>query len=199
MTMAVNLHEVRRRATREALRSSALELFRERGFDEVNVSDIAGAAGVTERTFYRHFATKESVLFQDYQNRLEWLAAALDVRPADESLFDAIRVAVRSFPHDLEIVRQAATLRNSLISGERVSGHLRVVQASFAAVLTDFVRERHASHPDVELGAIVTGSVVAAALVGAVEVWGLRCCVDDVGGLVERSLELVRTGLAGFA
>jgi AcrR family transcriptional regulator len=199
MTTATNLHEVRRRATREALRTTALEMFRERGFDDVSVTDIANAVGVTERTFYRHFPTKESVLFQDYQHRLEWLAAALDVRPADESLFDSIVVAVRSFPHDIEIVRQAATLRNSLISGERVAGHLRVVQASFAVVLSEFVRKRHANHPDVELGATVTGNVLAAALVSAVEVWGLGGCQDDVGVLTVRSLSLVRDGLGEFA
>nr|WP_243706773.1 TetR/AcrR family transcriptional regulator [Mycobacterium marinum] len=37
-------------------------------------------AGVTERTFFRHFPTKEAVLFQDYENQLEWLARALAQR-----------------------------------------------------------------------------------------------------------------------
>ena len=87
--------------------------------------------GVTERTFYRHFPTKESILFQDYETRLDWLSAALAMRPATESIFDSVLLATRSFPHDLEIVYQAAVLRTSLISGERVAGHLRIVQASF--------------------------------------------------------------------
>jgi hypothetical protein len=80
------------------------------------------------------------VLFQDYETHLEWLAEALALRPAGESVFDAVLASVGSFPHDVEIVRQAAIVRATLISGERIAGHLRVVQASFAAVMTDFCR-----------------------------------------------------------
>jgi hypothetical protein len=82
------------------------------------------------------------VLFQDYETHLEWLAEALALRPAGESVFDAVLASVGSFPHDVEIVRQAAIVRATLISGERIAGHLRVVQASFAAVMTDFVQKR---------------------------------------------------------
>jgi AcrR family transcriptional regulator len=43
----------------------------------VTVTELAAEAGVTERTFFRHFATKEAVLFEDYETQLEWLAEAL--------------------------------------------------------------------------------------------------------------------------
>ena len=82
MVVTTNRHELRRLATRDALRQSALEKFAERGFDAVTVAEVAEEVGVTERTFYRHFPTKESVLFQDYENRLDWLSSALASRPA---------------------------------------------------------------------------------------------------------------------
>lgn len=195
-TSTTNLHELKRRATRDALRQTALQRFGDRGFDDVTVAEIAAEVGVTERTFYRHFPTKESVLFQDYQNRLDWFAAALEVRPTTETVFDSVRAAVRSFPHDIEIVRQAAVLRTSLISGDRVADHLRVVQASFAAVITEFVRQRRADDPDVDLLAAVAGTAIAAALVSAVEVWGLGGLTEDVDLVVSRALALVETGLA---
>ena len=44
-----------------------------------------------------------------------------------EPLFDAVLASVQSFPHDLELVRQAAMARSALISAERVANHLRVV------------------------------------------------------------------------
>ncbi|HWC33389.1 MAG TPA: TetR family transcriptional regulator [Mycobacteriales bacterium] len=198
MTVTTNQHEIRRRATRDALRETALSMFAEAGFDNVTVAEVADAVGVTERTFYRHFPTKEAVLFQDYQYRLEWLSSALALRPVDESVFDSVLVAVQSFPHDIEIVRQAAILRNSIISGERVADHLRIVQMSFAAVLSDFVRQRHADHPDVVLLAATSGNVLAAALVSAVEVWGVSGCTDDVAALVGRSLEYLRSGLSAL-
>jgi len=195
-TSTTNLHELKRRATRDALRQTALQRFGDRGFDDVTVAEIAAEVGVTERTFYRHFPTKEAVLFQDYQNRLDWFAAALEVRPKSESVFDAVRAAVRSFPHDIEIVRQAAMLRTSLISGDRVADHLRVVQASFAAVITDFVRDRRSGDPDIDLLAAVAGTAIAAALVSAVEVWGLGGCAEDVDLVVSRAMALVESGLA---
>ncbi len=193
MATPTNRHELRRRSTHEALRQAALKSFARKGFVNVTVTELAAEAGVTERTFFRHFPTKEAVLFQDYETQLEWLAEALAQRPASESLFDAVMASVAAFPHDLEVVRQAATARAELISAERVEGHLRVVQSSFAHVLTEFVRSRN---PGFELAAEVAGSTLAAALVVAVENWGRNGCTGDLGEVVVVSLDLLRSGLA---
>jgi len=87
----------------------------------VTVTELAREAGVTERTFFRHFPTKEAVLFQDYETQVEWLSQALAQRPASESLFEAVLASVARFPHDLEVVRQAATARTELISADRIA------------------------------------------------------------------------------
>jgi len=192
----MNGHELRRRSTHEALRRAALKSFARKGFANVTVTELAAEAGVTERTFFRHFPTKEAVLFQDYESQLEWLAEALAQRPATESLFDAVLASVAAFPHDLEVVRQAATARTELISAERIASHLRVVQASFADVLAEFVRDRNPDLANIDLAAEVAGSALAAALVVAVENWGRNGCVGDLGELVATSLSLVRSGLA---
>ena len=194
-----NRHELRRRSTHEALREAALKSFARKGFTNVTVTELAAEAGVTERTFFRHFPTKEAVLFQDYDTHLEWLAEALEQRPARESLFDAVLASVAAFPHDLEVVRQAATARAELISADRIASHLRVVQASFARVLTDFIRTRNPDVANIDLGAEVAGSALAAALVVAVENWGRSGCAGDLGELVAASLDLVRSGLAPLA
>jgi hypothetical protein len=117
-------------------------------------------------------------------------------RPASENLFDAVLASVVSFPHDLEVVRQAALLRAELIGGERAAGHLRLVQASFAEVITDFVEGRYADVPDIGLKAEVAGAALAAALVVAVENWGRGGCTGDLGQIVRDSVGLVRSGLA---
>ena len=82
MAEPTNLHELRRRSTHEALRRVALAQFASQGFANVTVTQLATEAGVTERTFFRHFPSKEAVLFQDYDTHLEWLAEALAQRPA---------------------------------------------------------------------------------------------------------------------
>ena len=199
MTATPNLHELRWQSTHEALRRVALEMFARKGFANVTVAELAQQAGVTQRTFFRHFPTKEAVLFKDYDTHLEWLAEALAERPASEPLFDAVLASVTSFPHDLEVVRQAAILRATLIDGERAAGHLRVVQASFARVLTDFVKSRHADTPDIDLLAEVAGATLAAALVVAVETWGRGGCTGDIGAIVVASVNVVRSGLAPVA
>ncbi|APE14603.1 TetR family transcriptional regulator [Mycobacterium crocinum] len=194
-----NLHDRRRTSTREALREVALARFARDGFANVTVAQLADDAGVTQRTFFRHFPTKEAVLFQDYETQLEWFAEALSRRPANESLFDAVLGSVVSFPHDLEVVRQAAILRATLLDGERTAGHLRVVQASFAEVLTDFVKRRHTDLPNVDLIAEVAGAALAAVLVAAVEHWGRDGCATDLREVVSTSIDLVRSGLAPLA
>jgi AcrR family transcriptional regulator len=194
-----NRHELRRRSTHEALRQAALKCFARKGFANVTVTELAREAGVTERTFFRHFPTKEAVLFQDYETQLEWLAEALAQRPVSESLFDAVLASVAAFPHDLEVVRQAATARTELISAARTANHLRVVQSSFARVLTEFIRKRYPDVLNIDLAAEVAGSALAAALVVAVENWGRNGCRGDLGELVATSLDVVRSGLAPLA
>jgi AcrR family transcriptional regulator len=196
MTTTPNLHEQRRRSTHEALRRAALASFASKGFANVTVTELARVAGVTERTFFRHFPTKEAVLFQDYETQVEWLSEALAQRPESESLFDAVLVSIASFPYDLELVRQAATARTELISAERIASHLRVVQASFAGVITDFVKTRYSETPDIDLLAEVAGATLAAALVTGVENWGRNGCTGDLGEITAKTLNLVRTGLA---
>jgi hypothetical protein len=95
-------------------------------------------------------------------------------RPA--VLVNVVLASVVSFPHDIEVVRQAALLRAKLIGGERAAGHLRVVQASFAKEIAEFIRSRYTGVPDVELKAEVAGAVLAATLVAAVEFWGRGGC-----------------------
>jgi len=196
MTASPNLHELRRRSTREALRHAALARFASKGFSNVTVTELAREAGVTERTFFRHFPTKEAVLFQDYETQVEWLADALTKRPESESVFDAVLAGVASFPHDLEVVRQAASARTELISADRIAAHLRVVQASFAGVITGFIKERYARAHEIDLVAEVAGATLAAALVAAVENWGRYGCTGDLDEITATCVNLVRSGLS---
>jgi AcrR family transcriptional regulator len=196
MTSTPNLHEQRRRSTHEALRRAALASFASKGFANVTVTELAREAGVTERTFFRHFPTKEAVLFQDYETQVEWFSDALAQRPPSEPLFDAVLASVASFPYDLEVVRQAATARTELITADRIASHLRVVQSSFAGVITDFIKSRYSDTPDIDLVAEVAGATLAAALVVAVENWGRNGCTGDLGEITAAAMNLLRSGLA---
>ncbi len=71
-----------------------------------------------------------------------------------------------------------------------------MVQASFAAVITEFVRSRYPDMPGIDLDAEVAGAALGAALVVAVENWGAEGCVGDLGEIVTASVDLIRSGLA---
>jgi AcrR family transcriptional regulator len=74
--------ERKKRATRDAIRVAALELFVDRGFDGVTVEQICARADVATSTFFRHFPTKEDVVLDDFSDRGRQLLEALDAQPA---------------------------------------------------------------------------------------------------------------------
>ena len=88
--MATESLAAQMRAKRSELMISELEgvallLFEERGFDTVTVEDIASAAHISVRTFYRYFPAKEDVLQVKIDRRSKALRAALATRPDDEA------------------------------------------------------------------------------------------------------------------
>jgi AcrR family transcriptional regulator len=86
--------EAGKRARRAALTTAAHRLFAERGYEATTVRDIASAAGLTERTFYRYFDGKEGLLAEEYQAWLGTLAQAVRDRPDAEPPLTAIYNAV---------------------------------------------------------------------------------------------------------
>ena len=164
----------KRERTRQALRRCALARFAEEGFDAANVADICADAGVTERTFFRHFPTKESVLFDDYASRLGWFRAALERRPRGEPLLQSVRIAIESYPDETEVVRQVALARRGLLSGRVIEGQLRRIQSGFAVAIARHAESRLPKSKRRPLAAAVIGEAVAGALVSALRLWGER-------------------------
>src|ERR1700710_610915 len=77
-------------ASRERLQQAALELFSAKGFDETTVVEIALAAGLTERTFYRYFADKREVLFGVQAEFQQAFVDAINRAPADALPLDMV-------------------------------------------------------------------------------------------------------------
>src|SRR6266498_2419189 len=85
------VRERTRRAVRDELTQLAKELFVEKGYDETTIDDLAAAAGMSKRTFFRYFASKEELVVGKYEVLGEQLAEDLAARPADEPLWVSLR------------------------------------------------------------------------------------------------------------
>lgn len=155
--------------TRAALRNAAMVRFLAQGVEATTAEEIASDAGVTLRTFYRHFGSKHDLLFADYDSGLQWFRRALAERPADESIIDAVNTAVFAFPYDVEAVTQIANLRIGALDPTRIVEQMRRVQSDFAHALLDHLRRRHPAAPELDL--TVAARAIAAAVFAGMEVW----------------------------
>ena len=88
------LRELKKQRTRDLLLRSALELFTERGYEETTVDDIAEAADVSQRTFFRYFASKEDAAFFVARLAESHFVRAVLARPPEEAPLDALRRAL---------------------------------------------------------------------------------------------------------
>jgi AcrR family transcriptional regulator len=114
---AVGRRERKREETRASLIRSALELFGEHGYDAVTVTDIADRSDVDPSTFFRHFPSKESVLFTDIDSYVDHVRRLIDQRPVDEPIIETLRETSRAWSSgetfDLELENLRANLTES--------------------------------------------------------------------------------------
>lgn len=89
-----SVRETKKNRTRNQLIAVATKLFVEKGFDATTVDDIVAIADVSQRTFFRYFPTKESVLFWDHENRVEQFEQLLSDNEQDLPPFRRIRTAM---------------------------------------------------------------------------------------------------------
>jgi AcrR family transcriptional regulator len=195
---------VRSERTREALVQAAMVRFLAQGVEDTSAEQIAADAGVSLRTFYRHFRSKHDLLFADYTG-LQWFRAALDARPADEPVIDSVQSAIFAFPYDVEALTKIAALRGGELDPGRIVRHIQEVQADFADAIAAQLQRRSCAAdqiPDERLRIAVTARCIAAAVFGAMEVWmlGEDRSLGELARVCHAALESLRSGItAGWA
>ncbi len=180
--------------TREALRQAAIRHFVEHGFEAANVPTIAAEVGVTERTFYRHFATKDEVLFVDVTTSLAWFRTGVRERlEAGDDLIAAVLHAVAAPPVDPRLMVEIARLRTELLSPARIERSFRDAQG----VMVRYLREVLSERGEEPLRAAVRAEVVAGAIFAALTVWteSPDARLGALRATTERALEEVRAAL----
>lgn len=191
---------MRSERTREALRQAAVVRFLAQGVEDTSAEQIAADAGVSLRTFYRHFSSKHDLLFADYTG-LNWFRAALEARPVDEPVIDSVQAAIFAFPYDVEAVTKIAALRGGDLDQGRIVRHIRDVQADLAdAIEAQLQLRRRAAQQTSEdrLRVTVLGRCIAAAVFGAMEAWmvGEDRSLGALAKMSHLALESLRAGIA---
>lgn len=143
------------------LREAAMALYAERGFDGTTVAEIADRAGVTARTFFRHFADKREVLFAGSELLQEVMVKALAAAPADATPMAATTIAVLASAEFFDDIRRDYSRRRAAVitaTPELLEREL-IKMASLTTALTQGLLERGVA-PEVAALAAETGVAV---------------------------------------
>ncbi len=166
-----------REDTRTRIESAALDLFTAQGFEQVTIDDIADAAGISRRTFFRHVGAKADAVWGDFDAhvlRLEALLLAASVGPRTAggpsvlASICAAYVEVNDYTEaDLQMLRHRMRV---ILTEPALQAHSQVRYAAIDRVVAAHVARRTGVHPDALLPRLVATSTRAAATT-AFEVW----------------------------
>jgi AcrR family transcriptional regulator len=137
------------------LQQAAFELYCERGFESTTVAQIAERAGLTERTFFRHFADKREVLFRGMSGLQDFLVDSVDGAPASRPPIEAIAAALDEAARVLFEERSLfARRRQAVITSHPELRERELIKlAGLAAALAEALRRRGVTDPAAGLAA----------------------------------------------
>ena len=175
---------------RDRLQRAALALFGERGYDRTTAIEIAAQAGVTERTFFRHFADKREVLFDGQAKLRAALTAAIADAPEELGPLATLFRAFRSVLPAIEANRPFAKPRHAIIAATPALHEREIAKtAALADALVAALQARGVT----DLRAVLAAQTGMAAFVQATVAW----LDDPEPGLGER-LERARRELVAL-
>ncbi|CAM3002727.1 TetR family transcriptional regulator [Mycobacterium intermedium] len=191
--VAESLRDRQRAQVRADIRRAAFRLFIERGYDRVTTEEIASAAGVSPRTFFRHVPTKEELLLAPVRHGGAAIVNLLEQRPANESpdvaLINAIVTRTRSFDEsDTEEWRAALLVVPELL------GKLTMHTPADQERATKLIAERMGCDPDVDIRPGLLVQLCFAAADFGFQQWVRQSkAVRPLDSYVTESLEAVKS------
>ncbi len=181
-------HPGRRRVTSRAeLEQAAFALFAARGFDATTVDEIAAAAGIGRRTFFRYFPSKNDIPWGAFELELERMRVRLKACSPEVPLMDAIRLALIDFnrvpPAQVPLHRRRMEL---ILRVPTLLAHSTLRFTAWRQVVAEFVAERTGCRPG-ELAPQVIAHAVLGVAVAAYEHW-LDDDDADLGTLLDAGM-----------
>lgn len=181
---------------RARLEEAALGLFEERGFDAVTVDDIASRAGVTARTFFRHFSDKREVLFGGGEAFKQLFLDSLDGVPVAALPADAIAQTLEAVATTFANRRNAVRQRRGVIAASAELQERELVKLAMVEVaLADALWQRGVA----ELGAGIAAAAAMAVFRQAFDRWAAATDERDLADLVSEHLQALRSAIGAPA
>ncbi len=161
----------RRSTTPHDITDAAIELFAARGFAEVSVDDVAQAAGISRRTLFRYYASKNAILWGEFDTHLGHLRELLDTVGPRVPLGEALRAALLAFNtfDESETVRHRERMRVILQTAE-LQAYSMTMYAGWREVIAEFVTRRSSAKTTDLLPRTVAWTLLGVAL-AAYEHW----------------------------
>lgn len=204
MTLETGLREKKKTETRLLLRRTAAQLFSEQGFDAVTVADIAAAAGVSEKTVFNYFASKEDLVVSGREESEAMLLVAIQERASGEPILTAVHRHLRRMAERLNSLPVAQRVALGKIIKETPSVRERSMQMSmrFEEALSQLIAQETgvpASNPRPRVVARIIGGLtwlVASCAVG----WnkGRPASLETSLAEIDAAVQLVSGGLANY-
>lgn len=167
-----------RSTSRRELRLIALRLFASRGFDNTTIEQIAAEAGVSERTFFRYFTTKASVLWTEFETEVEMIRSALAAVPDDMPLMDAVRGAVVAANHyQADDVPEMRMRMHLIATVPALSFSAAEHYEAWERAISEFAGRR-LGQPANSLYPLTVGRTTLAACRAAYDRWSVRADAD---------------------
>jgi len=176
------------------LARAAFELFAERGYEQTTVADIASRAGLTERTFFRHFSDKREVLFSGQSQLTEALVSSIAGAPESSGPLAAVAVALATVGEYFEEIRDRARHRQAIIAANPELRERELIKlASLATAMAEALRERGVPEPAASLAAEAGMAVFRIAF----ERWVSDAGQPDLPTIIRESLDQMQALTAG--
>lgn len=145
---------------RGRLQAAAMELYAEHGFEETTVAEIAVRAGLTERTFFRHFSDKREVLFFGQDQLQELFVSTVALEPAGAAPLDMVAAALNAVAEEFGPRRPYSTKRQGVIDANPALQERELAKlAHLTSAIASALRERGVLEPTASLTANVCISV----------------------------------------
>ena len=181
---------------RGRLAQAAMALYAEQGFEQTTAAEIAARAGLTERTFFRHFADKREVLFYGMEMLRGLLARAVADAPASATALDAVSAAFAAAGAVLQENPERVRLRDAIVSANPELRERELIKlAAMASAVAGALRDRGIPEPAASLAAETGIAVFKVAFAR----WTSEPGQPDLLGIIRESMEELRGVLADRA